>query len=189
MKNLKNIKLTNTHKIIIGVAGLGILLFLTKKYWMPKKKQEEISKQSIPSEIPSVSSTENKSMSRDMLISELTKSSNTVGGMSLSLTPELFKDFTDKELEILLKISKMQIDKIQSDKEAESLMSKNNISKQDFGLVLTKLGNAFKKVMQPATQPKPKSEIDARMDYKKKKQEMLNSKYTKVDLRRVQAFQ
>ena len=47
MKNLKNIKLTNTHKIIIGVAGLGILAFLTRKYWMPKKKQEEISKQSI----------------------------------------------------------------------------------------------------------------------------------------------
>jgi L-lactate permease len=47
MKNLKNIKLTNTHKIIIGVAGLGILAFLTRKYWMPKKKQEEISKQSV----------------------------------------------------------------------------------------------------------------------------------------------
>ena len=47
MKNLKNIKLTNTHKIIIGVAGLGILAFLTRKYWMPKKKQEEISKQSF----------------------------------------------------------------------------------------------------------------------------------------------
>ena len=47
MKNLKNIKLTNTHKIIIGVAGLGILAFLTRKYWMPKKKQEEIAKQNI----------------------------------------------------------------------------------------------------------------------------------------------
>jgi hypothetical protein len=109
--------------------------------------------------------------------------------MSLSLAPELFKDFTDKELEILLKISKMQIDKIQSEKEAESLMSKNNISKQDFGLVLTKLGNALKKSMQPASQPKPKSEIDARMDSKKKKQEILNSKYPKGDIRRVQAFQ
>ena len=189
MKNLKNIKLTNTHKIIIGVAGLGILAFLTRKYWMPKKKQEEISKQSMPIEIPKVNPSENKSMSRDMLISELTKSSNTVGGMSLSLTPELFKDFTDKELENLLKISKMQIDKIQSDTEAESLMSKNNISKQDFGLVLTKLGNAFKKVMQPASQPKPKSEIDMRMEYKKKKQEILNSKYPKGDIRRVQPLQ
>jgi hypothetical protein len=65
VKNLKNIKLTNTHKIIIGVVGLGVLAFLIRKYWMPKKKQEEISKQSIPNKI---------------LIPTLTKSSNIVGG-------------------------------------------------------------------------------------------------------------
>jgi len=31
-------KLTKNHKIIIGVVGLGILAYATKKYWMPKKK-------------------------------------------------------------------------------------------------------------------------------------------------------
>ncbi|MCF7866912.1 hypothetical protein K9M18_05775 [Candidatus Woesearchaeota archaeon] len=31
-------KLTNTHKIIIGIVGLGIVAYATKKYWMPKKK-------------------------------------------------------------------------------------------------------------------------------------------------------
>ena len=30
--------LTNTHKIIIGIVGLGIVAYATKKYWMPKKK-------------------------------------------------------------------------------------------------------------------------------------------------------
>jgi hypothetical protein len=44
---MKKIKLTNTHKIIIGVAGLGILALLTRKYWMPKKKEEGISKESV----------------------------------------------------------------------------------------------------------------------------------------------
>jgi hypothetical protein len=33
MKSLKNIKLTNTRKIIISVFGLGLLVFLTRKYW------------------------------------------------------------------------------------------------------------------------------------------------------------
>jgi len=33
-------KLTNTHKIIIGIVGLGIVAYATKKYWMPKKKEE-----------------------------------------------------------------------------------------------------------------------------------------------------
>ena len=56
MKSLKNIKLTNTHKIIISVVGLGILAFLTRKYWISKKKQQEISKQSIPSPKPTKSS-------------------------------------------------------------------------------------------------------------------------------------
>ena len=32
-------KLTNTHKIIIGIVGLGIVAYATKKYWMPKKKE------------------------------------------------------------------------------------------------------------------------------------------------------
>ena len=31
-------KITNTHKIIIGIVGLGIVAYATKKYWMPKKK-------------------------------------------------------------------------------------------------------------------------------------------------------
>jgi hypothetical protein len=30
--------LTKTHKIIIGIVGLGIVAYATKKYWMPKKK-------------------------------------------------------------------------------------------------------------------------------------------------------
>ena len=55
IKSLKNINLTNTHKIIISVVGLGILVFLTRKYWIHKKKQEEISKQSIPNENISIS--------------------------------------------------------------------------------------------------------------------------------------
>lgn len=42
------LKLTKTHKIIIGVVGLGVLAFATKKYWMPKKK-EDINTQSNPS--------------------------------------------------------------------------------------------------------------------------------------------
>jgi hypothetical protein len=55
MKSLKNIKLTNTHKIIISVVGLGILAFLTRKYWITKKKKQEISKQSIPIQKPNKS--------------------------------------------------------------------------------------------------------------------------------------
>jgi hypothetical protein len=61
IKSLKKNNLTNTHKIIISVVGLGILAFLTRKYWISKKKQQEISKQNIPSP-------------------KLTKSSNIVGG-------------------------------------------------------------------------------------------------------------
>ena len=39
---IKKMKLTKTHKIIIGVLGVTALAFLTRKYWMPKKKQEGV---------------------------------------------------------------------------------------------------------------------------------------------------
>jgi hypothetical protein len=55
MKNLKTNKLTYSHKVILGLSGLGILAFLTRRYWMPKNKQEQISKQSIPNESISIS--------------------------------------------------------------------------------------------------------------------------------------
>ena len=55
MKNLKTNKPTYTYKIILGIAGLGFLAFLTRKYWMPKNKQQEFSKQSIPSPKPTKS--------------------------------------------------------------------------------------------------------------------------------------
>jgi hypothetical protein len=39
---IKKMKLTKTHKIIIGVLGVTTLAFLTRKYWMPKKKVETL---------------------------------------------------------------------------------------------------------------------------------------------------
>ncbi len=40
-------KLTKTHKIIIGIVGLGIVAYATKKYWMPKKGIEIDVKQDV----------------------------------------------------------------------------------------------------------------------------------------------
>lgn len=47
-------KLTKTHKIIIGIAGVTILALATKKYWMPKKKESNDSKTSTANTTPVV---------------------------------------------------------------------------------------------------------------------------------------
>ncbi len=61
-------KLTKTHKIIIGVVGVGALAFFTRKYWMPKKKVEtldekkdgNVSAQATPTATPIATTTPTK---------------------------------------------------------------------------------------------------------------------------------
>jgi hypothetical protein len=51
-------KLTKNQKIYLGVVGLGILAYATRKYWMPKKKTTSttptgnVSTQSVPTTTP-----------------------------------------------------------------------------------------------------------------------------------------
>jgi hypothetical protein len=69
-------KLTKNHKIIIGVVGLGILAFATKKYWMPKKKTTS----TTPTGNVSTQSAPNNNSSNEVVLKLETKTSNDAGG-------------------------------------------------------------------------------------------------------------
>jgi len=105
-------KLTKNHKIIIGVVGLGIVAYATKKYWMPKKKTTattptgSVSTQSAPTPATPVAS------KREEILNKLTNPTGAKvegGSMSIEMPKELFATLTDKELEFLLMIG--EIDK------------------------------------------------------------------------------
>jgi hypothetical protein len=69
-------KLTKNHKIIIGVVGLGILAYATKKYWMPKKKTTS----TTPTGNVSTQSAPNNNSSNEVVLKLETKTSNDAGG-------------------------------------------------------------------------------------------------------------
>ena len=69
-------KLTKNHKIIIGVVGLGILAYATRKYWMPKKKTTS----TTPTGNVSTQSAPNNNSSNEVVLKLETKTSNDAGG-------------------------------------------------------------------------------------------------------------
>jgi len=137
-------KLTKNHKIIIGVVGLGILAYATKKYWMPKKKTTSttpignVSTQSAPI-TTSASATPVVSKRDEMINKLITPTGGKVegGSISISMPKELFATMTDKELEFMLMIG--EIDKsISKDlteenqkKQAESMLLKKGYKMSD----------------------------------------------------------
>ena len=136
-------KLTKNHKIIIGVVGLGILAYATKKYWMPKKKTTSttptgnVSTQSAP--ITTSASATPVVSKRDEMINKLTTPTGGKvegGSMSISMPKELFATMTDKELDFILLLG--EIDKISQNlteenqkKQAESMLLKKGYKMSD----------------------------------------------------------
>ena len=136
-------KLTKNHKIIIGVVGLGILAYATKKYWMPKKKTTSttptgnVSTQSAP--ITTSASATPVVSKRDEMINKLTTPTGGKvegGSMSISMPKELFATMTDKELDFILLLG--EIDKISENlteenqkKQAESMLLKKGYKMSD----------------------------------------------------------
>ncbi|MCF7866913.1 hypothetical protein K9M18_05780 [Candidatus Woesearchaeota archaeon] len=149
-------KLTKNHKIIIGVVGLGILAYATKKYWMPKKKATStnptgnVSTQSAPTSTPApapaTTSTPTK-LSREEMLNKLTQPTGGKvegGSMSMDFDKSFFKNFTDRELEVMIvmgELDKMQ--KPKSEEDALIIMKQKGVSKEDFNNIGKKMQNAF----------------------------------------------
>lgn len=149
-------KLTKNHKIIIGAVGLGILAYATRKYWMPKKKATSttptgnISTQSAPlsspAPAPAKTSTPTK-LSREEILNKLTqpKEGKVEGGsISMSFDKSLFKNFTDRELEVILIMGELdKMPKPKSEEEAVMIMKQKGVTKEDLKNVGKKMQNAF----------------------------------------------
>ena len=137
-------KLTKNHKIIIGVVGLGILAYATKKYWMPKKKTTSTTPTGNVSTQSAIISSSNpvtlNAPKRDGLIAKL-KQSESNGGMSLTFSDAFFKDFSDKDLEVMVGMG--ELDKANSKEEAEKIMKSKGITPQDLTNIGEKLQKAF----------------------------------------------
>jgi hypothetical protein len=139
-------KLTKNHKIIIGVVGLGILAYATKKYWMPKKKTTattptgSVSTQSAPTPATPVAS------KREEMLNKLTNPTGAKvegGSMSIEMPKELFASLTDKELEFLLMIGEIdkEVDKnLPASKSKEDFLKKEENKKKEAEAVLLKKG-------------------------------------------------
>jgi hypothetical protein len=144
-------KLTKNHKIIIGVVGLGILAYATKKYWMPKKKTTSttptgnVSTQSAP--ISTSASATPVAPKREELINYLKNQIKEEGkGFSVTFDNSLFFDLTDKDLlsiKVLGDVEKMG-DKIQ-EKDIEKVLKDNNLTKLDIQNGAKKLADVFSK--------------------------------------------
>jgi len=142
-------KLTKNHKIIIGVVGLGILAYATKKYWMPKKKTTattpaNVSSQSAPTSTPAPTISVNSK--REEMINKL---SNPTGGkveggsMSISMDKSLFSTMTDKELEFLLMKSDIEKEvskNLPATKSKEEFFKKEDEKKKQVESILLKKG-------------------------------------------------
>jgi hypothetical protein len=157
-------KLTKNHKIIIGVVGLGILAYATKKYWMPKKKTTSttptgnVSTQSAP--ISTSASATPVASKREEMLNKLTNPTGAKvegGSMSIEMPKELFATLTDKELAFLLMIGEIDkevgknspVSKSKEDflkkeeneqKQAESILLKNGYKKSDVENMMSIIG-------------------------------------------------
>jgi len=143
-------KLTKNHKIIIGVVGLGILAYATRKYWMPKKKTTSttptgnVSTQSAPT-TTSTPETPVASKREEMIKKLTTPTGGKVegGSMSIEIPKELFATLTDKELEFMLMMG--EIDKELSknlpvSKSKEDFLKKEEDKKKQGEAILLKKG-------------------------------------------------
>lgn len=161
-------KLTKNHKIIIGVLGLGVLAYATKKYWMPKKKETKIAGVNTQS-TPTSSSTTNtnattssNSSKRNSIIAELKKQSLQSDPTAEQPSDDFYKNYSDRELEVLLIISKMDKDgasmnKINSEAEARKITAKYGTTPEELGNVMTKMfENAFSSMGMGKKQTPPK---------------------------------
>jgi hypothetical protein len=146
-------KLTKNQKIYLGVVGLGILAYATRKYWMPKKKTTSttptgnVSTQSAP--ISTSASATPVASKRDEMIKKLTTPTGGKvegGSMSIEMPKELFATLTDKELEFMLMMGEM--DKLISKdlteenkkKQAESMFLKKGYKMSDVESMMQTIG-------------------------------------------------
>jgi hypothetical protein len=144
-------KLTKNHKIIIGVLGVTVLAYITRKYWMPKKKETStnptgnVSTQSAPTINPTPATT--VAPKREELINYLKNEIKEKGkGFSVTFDNSLFFDLTDKDLlsiKVLRDVEKMG-DKIQ-EKDVEKVLKDNNLTKLDIQNGAKKLADVFSK--------------------------------------------
>ena len=154
-------KLTKNQKIYLGVVGLGILAYATSKYWMPKKKTTattptgNVSTQSAPTSTPVLIIPK-----RDGLIAELKKQSLEDDPDAEQVPNDFYKNYTDRELEVLLIFGKMNKDgiskdSIKSEKEAKEVMAKYGTTPEELGKVMTKMfENAFSSLGNKPSTPK-----------------------------------
>lgn len=140
-------KLTKNHKIIIGVVGLGILAYATKKYWMPKKKTTVttptagVKTQSAPTSTPApVISVAPK---RTELIAKL-KDSMKNGSLTLNLDDSFYNSLSDKELQTMVIMG--EVEKAKSDEDGEAILKKNNITPNDLKVIGEKMKSYFDKL-------------------------------------------
>lgn len=147
-------ELTRNHKLIIGIASVCILAYATKNYWMPKKKTTSttsttpktgvISTQSAPTSTSTISK-------RDSMIAEIKKQSLEADPSAEKVADDFYKDFTDRELEVILIFGKMNKDGAsknppKSESEAKQLLAKYGTNPEELGKVMAKmLENTFKK--------------------------------------------
>lgn len=153
-------KLTTNQKIYLGVIGLGILAYATRKYWMPKKKATStiptgnVSTQSAPTSTPTSIS------KRDSLIAEIKKQSLEVDPNAEQVTDDFYKNFSDRELEVILIFGKMTKDGVaknepKSETEAKQMLAKYGTNPEELGQVMTKMfENAFSSMGKKSNTPK-----------------------------------
>jgi hypothetical protein len=140
-------KLTKNHKIIIGVVGLGILAYATKKYWMPKKKTTVttptagVKTQSAPTSTPAPAIS--VAPKRTELIAKL-KGFMKDGTLTLNLDDSFFNTLTDKELQALTVMR--EFEKAESDVDEEAILKKNNITPNDLKVIGEKMKSYFDKL-------------------------------------------
>lgn len=140
-------KLTKNHKIIIGVVGLGILAYATKKYWMPKKKATSttptgnVSTQSTPTTTPAPAIS--VASKRTELIAKL-KDSMKNGSLTLNLDDSFYNSLSDKELQTMVIMG--EVEKTKSDEDGEAILKKNNITPNDLKVIGEKMKSYFDKL-------------------------------------------
>ena len=154
-------KLTKNQKIYLGVVGLGILAYATSKYWMPKKKTTattptgNVSTQSAPTSTPVLVIPK-----RDGLIAELKKQSLEADPDAEQVADDFYKNFSDRELEVLLIFGKMNKDGVaknqpKSETEAKQMLAKYGTTPEELGQVMTKMfENAFSSLGKKPSTPK-----------------------------------
>jgi hypothetical protein len=157
-------KLTKNQKIYLGVVGLGILAYATRKYWMPKKKTTattptgNVSTQSAP--ISSSNPVTINAPKRDGLIAELKKQSLEADPDAEQVADDFYKNFSDRELEVLLIFGKMNKDGVaknqpKSETEAKQMLAKYGTTPEELGQVMTKMfENAFSSLGKKPSTPK-----------------------------------